>query len=110
MPRAEWSFIGNITIGFPPDKSEQQQILSEISGSIAGIDLAIGRPSREIELTKQYRARLIADLVSGALNMHRVATSLEALKREEGYTPEPFDDGESNGERDADGFRKDEVE
>jgi type I restriction enzyme, S subunit len=110
MPRAEWSFIGNIPIAFPPDKSEQQQILSEVSGSIAGIDLAIGRASREIELTEQYRARLIADLVAGALNVQEVVTSLEALKREEGYTPEPLDDGESNGERDADGFGEDEVE
>ena len=42
----------------------------------AGIDTAISRTAREIELLKEYRTRLIADVVPGKLDVRGAAAAL----------------------------------
>lgn len=73
MPRAEWAFIGDVVISFPPTREEQQQILAAIHRTAEPLDRAVGRTLREIDLIREYRARLIADVVTGRLDVRDVA-------------------------------------
>lgn len=75
MPRAEWTFIGNLTIAFPPTHDEQRAILRTISEQTAALAAAINYARREIELVSEYRTRLIADVVTGKLDVRDVGPS-----------------------------------
>ena len=50
-----------------PSNQEQQLIAAHIGNTTADIDVAISRASRQIELLKEYRTRLISDVVTGKL-------------------------------------------
>lgn len=68
MPRADWTFIGNLKIAYPP-VDEQHQILEYVKEKSAEIDNAIIRAEREIELIREYRTRLISDVVTGQVDV-----------------------------------------
>ncbi len=59
-----------------PCLNEQASIVKSIDEATAGIDAAATRANREIELLDEYRTRLIADVVTGKLDVRAVATSL----------------------------------
>ena len=59
-----------------PSKEEQQSILLALRQKIAGIDAAISRARRQIDLLREYRTRLIADVVTGKLDVRETAASL----------------------------------
>ena len=71
MPRADWAFIGNLKIAYPP-KNEQQEILRRIEEQSVQIDETIVRADREIELIREYRARLISDVVTGQVDVRGI--------------------------------------
>ena len=52
-----------------PSNQEQQLIAAHIGNTTADIDVAISRASRQIELLKEYHTRLIADVVTGKLDV-----------------------------------------
>ncbi len=86
-----------------PPLSEQTAIVEYLSKATADIDTAIERARREIELLREYRTRLIADVVTGRLDVRKAATSLP----EELGEPEPLneaDDLMDNGAAMADDF------
>jgi len=64
MPRADWTFIGNVSLPLPPI-SEQVAILSFIEHETKDLDETRQRANNEIELVHEYRNRLIADVVTG---------------------------------------------
>jgi type I restriction enzyme S subunit len=67
MPRADWAFIGNVRLPIPhPD--EQEAILSHILRETKDLDEAIARAEEEIKLIREYRDRLIADVVTGQVD------------------------------------------
>ena len=68
MPRAEWSFIGNIRVPVPPI-SEQKAILALIARETDDLDLGIARATQEIGLVREYRDRLISDVVTGQIDV-----------------------------------------
>lgn len=68
MPRAEWSFIGNVFIAVPPLEI-QQQIVTKIKEETSKIDNAISTIEKEIELIKQYKQSLIAEAVTGKIKV-----------------------------------------
>lgn len=68
MPRADWTFIGNLMFAYPPVE-EQQAIISHIQDKSVEIDAAIARAEREIELMREYRTRLISDVVTGQVDV-----------------------------------------
>jgi type I restriction enzyme S subunit len=78
---------------FPnPPRDEQEEIAHHIARQTEGLDSAIGRAYREIDLIREYRTRLITDIVTGKLDVRHAATSaglvaddLELLEAE----PEP---------------------
>ena len=73
MPRAEWSFIGDVLVSYPTSQDEQRRILSTIRSETATLDDATIRTQHEIDLMREYRTRLIADVVTGKLDVRHVA-------------------------------------
>lgn len=71
MPRADWTFIGNLKFAYPP-ADEQREILEHIQEKSAEIDQAISRAQREIELMREYRTRLISDVVTGQVDVRGI--------------------------------------
>ncbi|NGZ11030.1 MAG: type I restriction endonuclease subunit S [Nitrospira sp. LK70] len=59
-----------------PPLPEQQVILAETTSQTAGISTAIDRAEREISLLHEYRTRLIADVVTGKLDVREAAAKL----------------------------------
>jgi type I restriction enzyme S subunit len=59
-----------------PPVEEQQRIVERIHGETVELDFAIGRLEREIELLREYRTRLVSDVVTGKLDVREAATRL----------------------------------
>lgn len=60
---------------FPP-KSEQASIVAYLDRATADFEAAVAGVRREIELLTEYRARLIADVVTGRLDVREAADGL----------------------------------
>ena len=60
-------------IGFYPPLAEQAAIAAYLDKQTAAIDAAITRARREIDLLSEYRTRLIADVVTGQVDVREVA-------------------------------------
>jgi len=71
--------IGNHAILLPP-KTEQARIASYLDRATADFAAAAAGVRREIELLKEYRARLIADVVTGRLDVREAADGLSEPK------------------------------
>ncbi len=56
-----------------PPLHEQAAIVAHLDRVTAGIDAAIARARRQIELLNEYRARLIADVVTGQVDVRPAA-------------------------------------
>lgn len=82
-----------------PPVTEQRVILDEVARQTSGLDAAIARTEREIALLREYRTRLIADVVTGKLDVREAAARLP----EEAEEPEPLDEVDvlSDAEEDA---------
>jgi type I restriction enzyme S subunit len=63
-----------------PEHQEQQQILSFIDGETGHLFMAITDTEREITLLREYRTRLIADVVTGKLDVREVAKGLPEVE------------------------------
>jgi len=64
-------FVKNYPIGLPPI-NEQLEIIEYIKEKSAEIDQAITRAEREIELMREYRTRLISDVVTGQIDVRGI--------------------------------------
>ena len=74
-----------------PTIPEQQAILSSIARSdLPRLNTAISRLEREIALLREYRTRLVADVVTGKLDVRPAALHLpaEAAEAETAVPPE----------------------
>jgi len=71
-----------------PPVTEQRVILDEVARQTSGLDAAIARTEREIALLREYRTRLIADVVTGKLDVREAAARLP----EEAEEAEPLDE------------------
>jgi len=59
-----------------PSLREQQRILKEILVAVEGVHTAIARLEREIDLLREYRTSLVADVVTGKLDVRGAAARL----------------------------------
>ena len=59
-----------------PPLDEQLAIVEHVDKTSADIDADIARARREIELLGEYRTRLIADVVTGKLDVRETAAAL----------------------------------
>jgi type I restriction enzyme S subunit len=98
FPTERWK---NIVLAVPP-VNEQRQIVSYIDQATAQLAGAVDVAEREIELLREYRTRLIADVVTGKLDVREAAARLP----QEAEDLEPLDEtevlGEMEGESAAD--------
>ena len=92
---------GRLHIALPP-KEEQQLILIGLRRQTRGIDATISRARRQIDLLHEYRTRLIADVVTGKLDVREAAAQLgeqpdgedridEAIPMAHGMDEDPYD-------------------
>ncbi len=59
-----------------PPLSEQRAIAQEIAARTSDLDKAVAAAEREISLLREYRIRLIADVVTGKKDVRAEAASL----------------------------------
>ena len=64
--------VGNIYLGWPP-LDEQAYIVRHLDKATADIDAAIDNAQRQIDLLREYRTRLIADAVTGRVDVRDAA-------------------------------------
>jgi type I restriction enzyme S subunit len=93
QPNINAEIVRSLRVPVPP-RSEQEEILRAIAEHSG--DSAMIRAAREIELIREYRTRLIADVVTGKLDVREAAMRLP----DEG---EPLDEIESDVEADEAG-------
>ena len=79
--------VKNYQILLPP-LDEQLAIVEHVDKSSADIDAAIAHARRQIELVQEFRNRLIADVVTGKLDVREAAAQLP----EEGDDHDPIED------------------
>ena len=89
--------FGRIHIALP-SREEQGVILRTLRKETASLRDAIARARRQIELLQEYRTRLIADVVTGKLDVREAAAQLPDEPDDE----EPIDEGRALAD-DADG-------
>ena len=68
------SFL-DVTFLYPP-RTEQNAIVAYLDRTTAATDDAIARAHRQIELVEEYHTRLIADVVTGQLDVREAAANL----------------------------------
>ena len=78
-----YSGIKQARIPLPP-LSEQIAIAGYLEGATANIASAIAQAEREIKLLNEYRTRLIADVVTGKLDVREAAAGLPEVAPPEG--------------------------
>ena len=67
--------LGAIHVALPPIH-EQHEILKKLAEDLADINTTISRLEHEIELLREYRTRLVADVVTGKLDVRNAATRI----------------------------------
>ena len=72
LPTERWR---ELPVAMPP-LSEQSAIVKHLDKATNEIDAAIARARRQIELVQEYRTRLIADVVTGKLDVREAAAQL----------------------------------
>lgn len=80
---------------FPP-REEQDVLLNRIQTETVELNTAISRLEREIELLREYRTRLVADVVTGKLDVRAAAAKLPETTN----ALEPLDDAGALAESD----------
>jgi type I restriction enzyme S subunit len=85
--------IGWMKVLAPP-LAEQQSIVAAIAQDTASLTKAAERAEREIHLLREYRTRLIADVVTGKLDVREAAARLP----QDAEDLEPIDEAEVEGD------------
>ena len=67
--------IRRFTIALPP-RDEQELLLKQVRHNLTGVDASAARARRQVELLQEYRTRLIADVVTGKLDVREAAAQL----------------------------------
>lgn len=74
--RVPQAFVANYPIAIPP-LPEQAAIVEHLDKATADIDTAIANTRREIDLLREYRTRLIADVVTGKVDVREAADEVD---------------------------------
>jgi type I restriction enzyme S subunit len=73
--RVSRSMLAGFTLPLPP-LEEQVTIVRHLTVACGAVNTAISRLEREIELLREYRTRLVADVVTGKLDVREAAARL----------------------------------
>lgn len=63
-----------------PSSVEQDAIVTYVDRALADVATSTGRVKRQVDLVHEYRTRLVADVVTGKLNVRAAATGLPDLE------------------------------
>jgi type I restriction enzyme S subunit len=83
--------LGQIPIMHPP-LSEQFAIVAYCESATSGLDQAITTARLEVTLLHEYRTRLIADVVTGKLDVREAAAGLPEAVMEEEFGADELDE------------------
>ncbi len=72
MPRADWSFIGNLMMAYPESAQEQENLIDYIESSTRQLTFAINQIHDEIKFLTEYRTRIVFDVVTGKIDVRDV--------------------------------------
>jgi type I restriction enzyme S subunit len=75
--RLYWDQFKRLYLPLPPFE-EQKQIVLQLEQDIAPLNAAIDRFQREIDLIREFRTRMIAEVVTGKLDVREVSRTLPA--------------------------------
>ena len=103
VPHLSPEQIKGFKVALPPVK-EQQAIVSYVDTETSGLKITITRIEREIELLREYRTRLVADVVTGELDVREAAACLpevEEVLADETELAEIEESGEELAEENA---------
>ncbi len=95
VPGIDRKDLFDIAVPLPPVE-EQRPIVQGLEDLIAGVNKTIERVFREIDLLREYRTRLTADVVTGKLDVRQSALHLPS----EVVDPEPIPDSEDEPDLD----------
>ena len=73
-----------------PSLDEQHQIVQRLAIDVKGLEITIVKINHQIDLIREYRTRLIADVVTGKLDVREAAAGLP--KELEAFEPGPDED------------------
>jgi type I restriction enzyme S subunit len=90
FPTERWK---DLSLAMPPVE-EQRQIARHLDQATAQVVRALNSAQHEIDLLREYRTRLIADVVTGKLDVREAAARLP----EEVEEPEPLDETEADAD------------
>ncbi|AXA57408.1 restriction endonuclease subunit S [Pseudomonas thivervalensis] len=100
--RVPLDFVKNFRIALP-SLDEQDQILSALETATVQQDAAIERIRSEIALVREYRDRLIADVVTGQMDVRGWLPSPDDVVNDEELAALEDDQEDMTGEEDVDG-------
>jgi type I restriction enzyme S subunit len=86
---------------FPPYE-EQKGIVKHIDHELAGIHSAIEHVKTQISLLREYRTRLISDVVTGKLDVRAVAAALPDDPEDDVFPIDDTPDDDASPEEDID--------
>ena len=91
---------------FPcPAISEQRAIVRNLEDTTANVDVALAHASQLIEFLREYRTRLIADVVTGKLDVREAVARLP----DEIEEPQPHGEDEERSEPVDNGIERSEA-
>ncbi len=77
--------LGSLKLALPPSISEQDAIIAHLDTATVAYDAAIASAQNEIALIQEFRTRLIADVVTGKLDVRAAAASLPDVAEGEAF-------------------------
>jgi len=95
MEGLNMQILGRLVLGLPP-LVEQDRILATVDAETRELRSASDAASRSVSLLREYRTRLIADVVTGKLDVREAAARLP----DEADEPEPLDEAEDLSDTD----------
>jgi type I restriction enzyme, S subunit len=107
VPHLSPEQIKGFKVALPP-LSEQQAICEYVGVETLALNTAISRLHREIDLLREYRTRLVADVVTGKLDVREAAAALPQDTQPSALAPDALDsadlgdDGDDSDEVDSD--------
>lgn len=79
--------VKNLEVLLPP-LDEQHVMVERIRAQTWRVDSAIARAEREVSMLQEFRARLVADVVTGQVDVRAIAASLPGVDQEATATEE----------------------
>jgi type I restriction enzyme S subunit len=87
VPHLSPEQIKDFKVPLPPIL-EQRSIVSSLETETSGLDTGVFHLEREVELLREYRTRLVADVVTGKLDVREVAAHLPEEAPPEAAVPD----------------------